>query len=159
MTNLEIAMKMRGTRPIELAEVLGIVRQNIGAYIHGQRALGPAMLPVVADALGVSQAYLRGIADRLPVYDWESGKTTACPIMAETVIDGYGCYYIVEHPEVGWMAVILSDGIHLTPKDWAAAQPLTLEDVAKAEWVDQRGVEAVVVDGLPRVVDIGRYPK
>ena len=79
MTNLEIAMKMRGMRPIELAEVLGVVRQNIGAYIHGQRALGPSMLPVVAEALGVSQAYLRGIADRLPVYDWESGQVVGVP--------------------------------------------------------------------------------
>ena len=152
MTKLEIAMKMRGMRPIELAEVLGVVRQNIGAYIHGQRALGPAMLPVVAEALGVSQAYLRGIADRLPVYDWESGQVVACPIMAETVIDGYGCYYIVEHPDVGWMAVIMSAGIQFTPRDWQGAQPLSVEDIAGTEWVDYMGREAIMLDGLPRVL-------
>ena len=152
MTNLEIAMKMRGMRPIELAEVLGVVRQNIGAYIHGQRALGPAMLPVVAEALGVSQAYLRGIADRLPVYDWESGQVVACPIMAETVIDGYGCYYIVEHPDVGWMAVIMSSGIQLTPRDWQGPQPLWVEDIAGTEWVDYMGREATMFDGLPKVL-------
>lgn len=152
MTNLEIAMKMRGMRPIELAEVLGVVRQNIGAYIHGQRALGPAMLPVVAEALGVSQAYLRGIADRLPVYDWESGQVVACPIMAETVIDGYGCYYIVEHPDVGWMAVIMSSGIQLTPRDWQGPQPLSVEDIAGTEWVDYMGREATMFDGLPKVL-------
>lgn len=152
MTNLEIAMKMRGMRPIELAEVLGVVRQNIGAYIHGQRALGPTMLPVVAEALGVSQAYLRGIADRLPVYDWESGKTTACPIMSETDIDGYGSYYIVDHPEIGWMAVIMSVGIQFTPRDWQGAQPLSVEDIASTEWVDYMGREAIMLDGLPRVL-------
>ena len=152
MTNLEIAMKMRGMRPIELAEVLGVVRQNIGAYIHGQRALGPSMLPVVAEALGVSQAYLRGIADRLPVYDWESGQVVACPIMAETVIDGYGCYYIVEHPDVGWMAVIMSAGIQFTPRDWQGPQPLSVEDIAGTEWVDYMGREATMFDGLPRVL-------
>ena len=152
MTNLETAMKMRGMRPIELAEVLGVVRQNIGAYIHGQRALGPSMLPVVAEALGVSQAYLRGIADRLPVYDWESGQVVACPIMAETVIDGYGCYYIVEHPDVGWMAVIMSAGIQFTPRDWQGPQPLSVEDIAGTEWVDYMGREATMFDGLPRVL-------
>lgn len=152
MTNLEIAMKMRGTRPIELAEVLGVVRQNIGAYIHGQRALGPSMLPAVADALGVSQAYLRGIADRLPVYDWESGQVVACPIMAETDIDGYGCYYIVEHLDVGWMAVIMSAGIQFTLRDWQGPQPLTVEAIADTEWVDYIGREAIMLDGLPRVL-------
>ena len=152
MTNLEIAMKMRGMRPIELAEVLGIVRQNIGAYIHGQRTLGPTMLPAVADALGVSQAYLRGIADLLPVYDWSNGKTTACPIMAETVIDGYGCYYIVEHPEAGWMAVIMSAGIQFTPRDWQGQQPLTVDEIAGTEWVDRTGTDVIMFDGLPRVM-------
>ena len=152
MTNLEIAMKMRGMRPIELAEVLGVVRQNIGAYIHGQRALGPTMLPVVAEALGVSQAYLRGIADRLPVYDWESGQVVACTIMAETDIDGYGCYYIVEHPDVGWMAVIMSVGIQFTPRDWQGPQPLTVDEIAGTEWVDYMGREAIMLDGLPRVL-------
>lgn len=152
MTNLEIAMKMRGMRPIELAEVLGVVRQNIGAYIHGQRALGPSMLPVVAEALGVSQAYLRGIADRLPVYDWESGQVVACPIMSETDIDGYGIYYIVDHPEIGWMAVIMSVGIQFTPRDWQGTQPLTVEAIADTEWVDYMGREAIMLDGLPRVM-------
>ena len=151
MTNLEIAMKMRGMRPIELAEVLGVVRQNIGAYIHGQRALGPAMLPAAAGALGVSQAYLRGIADRLPVYDWESGQVVACPIMSETDIDGYGIYYIVDHPEIGWMAVIMSVGIQFTPRDWQGTQPLTVEAIANTEWVDYMGREAIMIDGLPRV--------
>lgn len=152
MTNLEIAMKMRGMRPIELAEVLGVARQNIGAYIHGQRALGPAMLPVVAEALGVSQAYLRGIADRLPVYDWESRQVVACPIMAETDIDGYGSYYIVDHPEIGWMAVIMSVGIQFTPRDWQGAQPLTVGEIAGVKWVDRTGADAVMFDGLPRVM-------
>ena len=152
MTNLGIAMKMRGTRPVGLAEVLGIVRQNIGGYIHGQRTLGPTMLPAVADALGVSQAYLRGIADRLPVYDWESRQVVACPIMAETVIDGYGCYYIVEHPDVGWMAVIMSSGIQFTPRDWQGPQPLTVDEIASTEWVDRTGTDVIMFDGLPRVM-------
>lgn len=151
MTKLETAMRMRGMRPIDLAGKLGITRHNMGNYLHGIRALGPAMLPAAAGALGVSQAYLRGIADRLPVYDWESGQVVACPIMAETVIDGYGCYYIVEHPDVGWMAVIMSSGIQLTPRDWQGPQPLSVEDIAGTEWVDYMGREATMFDGLPRV--------
>lgn len=152
MTKLETAMRMRGMRPIDLAGKLGITRQNMGNYLHGIRALGPAMLPVVAEALGVSQAYLRGIADRLPVYDWESGQVVACPIMAETDIDGYGCYYIVEHPDVGWMAVIMSVGIQFTPRDWQGAQPLTVDEIAGVKWVDRTGADAVMFDGLPRVM-------
>lgn len=152
MTKLETAMRMRGMRPIDLAGKLGITRHNMGNYLHGIRALGPTMLPAAAGALGVSQAYLRGIADRLPVYDWESGQVVACPIMAETVIDGYGCYYIVEHPDVGWMAVIMSVGIQLTPRDWQGPQPLSVEDIAGTEWVDYMGREATMFDGLPGVL-------
>lgn len=152
MTKLETAMRMRGMRPIDLAGKLGVTRQNMGNYLHGIRALGPAMLPAAAEALGVSQAYLRGIADRLPVYDWESGKTTACPIMSETDIDGYGSYYIVDHPEIGWMAVIMSVGIQFTPRDWQGTQPLTVEAIADTEWVDYMGREAIMLDGLPRVM-------
>ena len=154
MTPLETAMRMRGIKQIRLAEMTGISRQNLGDRLHERRTMGAALVARFAEALGVSTAYLRGDANRLSVYDWASGSVTACPIMAEEDIDGYGSYYIVEHPDVGWMAVILSGGVQLTPKDWSAAQPLTLEDIAQVEWVDQRGVEAVVVDGLPRVVSI-----
>ena len=152
MTKLETAMRMRGMRPIDLAGKLGITRHNMGNYLHGIRALGPAMLPAAAGALGVSQAYLRGIADRLPVYDWESGQVVACPIMSETDIDGYGIYYIVDHPEIGWMAVIMSVGIQFTPRDWQGTQPLTVEAIADTEWVDYMGREAIMLDGLPRVM-------
>lgn len=152
MTQLERAIRMRGIKSMDLARKLGLARQTINEYTSGRLNLGWRQLPVVAETLGVSQAYLRGIADRLPVYDWESGKTTACPIMSETDIDGYGSYYIVDHPEIGWMAVIMSSGIQLTPRDWHGAQPLSVEDIASTEWVDYMGREAIMLDGLPRVI-------
>ena len=152
MTQLERAIRMRGIKSMDLARKLGLARQTINEYTSGRLNLGWRQLPVVAETLGVSQAYLRGIADRLPVYDWESGQVVACPIMAETDIDGYGCYYIVEHPDVGWMAVIMSVGIQFTPRDWQGAQPLTVDEIAGVKWVDRTGADAVMFDGLPRVM-------
>lgn len=72
--------------------------------------------------------------------------------MSETDIDGYGSYYIVDHPEIGWMAVIMSVGIQFTPRDWQGAQPLTVDEIAGVKWVDRTGADAVMFDGLPRVM-------
>lgn len=152
MTQLERAIRMRGIKSMDLARKLGLARQTINEYTSGRLNLGWKQLPIVAEALGVSQAYLRGIAEHVPVYDWESGEVTACPIMIETVIDGYGCFDIVEHPDVGWMAVIMSAGIQFTPRDWQGPQPLTVDEIAGTEWVDYMGREAIMLDGLPRVL-------
>ena len=68
------------------------------------------------------------------------------------VIDDYGIFYLVEHPDIGIVAVILSDGIQFTPLDWEGEQPKNVEGVAIVRWTDNRGDEAIMYKGLPRFV-------
>lgn len=142
----------RGLSQKELADALGVSAQQLNNYENGNRGLGPKMLPLVADALGVSAAYLRGDAQKLAVYDWKACEDMALPIVSETVIDEYGIFYLVEHPDIGIIAVILSDGIQFTPLDWEGKQPKNVEGVAIVRWTDNRGDEAIMYKGLPRFV-------
>ena len=148
---------LRGLSQKELADKMGISTQNLNNYESGQRNPGNKILPALADALGFSAAYLRGDAQRLAVYDWETGRTEALPIMAETVIDDYGIFYLVEHPDVGMMAVIQSEGVQFTLADWQGEQPMTVDEIGGMRWVDSRGDDAIMYKGLPRILVGGEF--
>lgn len=148
---------LRGLTQKELADKLGISAQQLNNYESGARNPGNKMLPALADALRVSAAYLRGDAQKLSVYDWQTGHTEALPIVAETVIDNYGMLYLVEHPDVGIMAVILSDGVQFTLADWQGEQPMTIDEIGGMRWIDNRGDDAIMFEGLPRILVSGEF--
>lgn len=154
MTPIKTARLMRGLSQVSLAQMIGVPPQTLNSYESGLRQLGPKLLPLAADALRVSAAYLRGDAQRLAVYDWASRRTLSCPIVSETVIDDYGMFYLVDVDEVGVVSVIMADGVQFTLGDWQGRQPLTADEIADTDcaWVDSRGADAVVMDGLPRMV-------
>lgn len=155
--NIKELRILRGMTQKELADKLGVSAQMLNGYESGQRNPGPKLLPALADALGVSAAYLRGDAQRLAVYDWTSGCTLALPIVAETVIDDYGIFYLVDHPEVGIMAVIQSEGVQFTLSDWQGEQPMTVDEIGGARWVDARGEDVIMYKGLPRILVGGEF--
>lgn len=155
--NIKQLRVLRGLKQKELADMLGISAQQLNNYEGGQSNPGNKILPALADALGVSTAYLRGDAQRLAVYDWQTGRTEALPIMAETVIDEYGIFYLVEHPDAGIMAVIQSEGVQFTLADWQGEQPMTVNEIGSARWVDSRGEDAIMYRGLPRILVGGEF--
>ena len=155
--NIKELRALRGLSQKELADKLGISAQNLNNYESGQRNPGNKILPALADALGVSTAYLRGDAQRLAVYDWETGCTLALPIVSETVIDEYGIFYLVDHPAVGIIAVIQSEGMQFTLADWQGEQPMTVDEIRGQRWVDGRGEEAIMYKGLPRILVGGEF--
>lgn len=156
--NIKELRVLRGLKQKELADMLGISAQQLNNYEGGSSNPGNKILPALADALGVSTAYLRGDAQRLAVYDWQTGRTEALPIVAETVIDDYGIFYLVEHPDVGIIAVIQSEGMQFTLADWQGEQPMTVDEIGAARWVDARGEDTVVMyRGLPRVFVGGEF--
>jgi len=155
--NIKELRALRGLSQKELADRMGISAQNLNNYESGQRNPGNKILPALADALGVSTAYLRGDAPKLAVYDWETRCTLALPIVSETVIDDYGIFYLVEHPEIGVMAVIQSEGVQFTLADWQGEQPMTVDEIGGARWVDARGEDAVMYRGLPRILVGGEF--
>lgn len=155
--NIKELRVLRGLKQKELADKMGISAQQLNNYEGGQSNPGNKILPALADALGVSAAYLRGDAQRLAVYDWQTGRTEALPIVTETVIDDYGIFYLVEHPDVGIIAVIQSEGMQFTLADWWLEQPMTVDEIGGARWVDSRGEDVVMYKGLPRILVGGDF--
>lgn len=155
--NIKQLRILRGMSQKELAGKMGVSAQQLNNYESGASSIGPKMTRALADALNVSAAYLRGDAQRLAVYDWETGRTEALPIMAETVIDEYGIFYLVEHPAVGVMAVIQSEGVQFTLADWQGEQPMTVDEIGGARWVDSRGEDVVMFKELPRLLVGGEF--
>lgn len=155
--NIKQLRILRGLGQKELADKLGVSAQTLNSYESGQRNLGPKLLPALADALGVTAAYLRGDAPKLAVYDWETGCTLALPIVSETVIDEYGIFYLVDHPAVGIIAVIQSEGVQFTLADWQGEQPMTVDEIGGARWVDSRGEDVIMYKGLPRILVGGEF--
>lgn len=157
MMGLKQLRILRGLKQKELADMLGISAQQLNNYEGGSSNPGNKILPALADALGVSTAYLRGDAQRLAVYDWQTGRTEALPIVSETVIDEYGILYLVEHPDVGIMAVIQSAGVQFTLARWSDYPPMTADEIGAARWVDARGEDAIMYRGLPRILVGGEF--
>ena len=155
--NIKELRALRGLSQKELADKIGISAQNLNNYESGQRNPGNKVLPALADALGFSTAYLRGDAQLLAVYDWQTERTAALPIVAETVLDDYGIFYLVEHPDVGIMAVIQSEGVQFTLASWRDEQPMTVDEIGGARWVDSRGEDVIMFRGLPRILVGGEF--
>lgn len=155
--NIKELRALRGLSQKELADKMGISAQQLNHYESGRSNPGNKVLPALADALGFSTAYLRGDAQRLAVYDWETGHTEALPIMAETVIDDYGIFYLVEHPDIGMMAVIQSEGVQFTLSSWRDEQPMTVDEIGGSRWVDSRGADVIMYKGLPRILVGGEF--
>ena len=59
-------------------------------------------------------------------------------------------------PELGHTIARLSyaDGTTYTTSDWQAPQPQTLDEVGDFNWIDEKtGRAAIMIDGLPRVIE------
>lgn len=148
--NIEFCRALRGFSRQEVADRMGVKAQMFSLYEGGKRA-GTTVMPRIAKALDVSEAYLRGIPNRLPVLNFMMGENVILPIVAETEIEGYGAFYLLEHAPTpgGVLAVILHGGKQFTPAVWGGKQPLTVEEIPAWRWVNTHGIEAEIVDGLP----------
>ena len=148
--NIEFCRALRGLSRQEVAERMGIGVQTFSLYENGQR-IGTTVMPRIAKVLDVSEAYLLGIPNRLAVRNPSTGENINLPIVAETDIDEYGAFYLLESASTpgGVLAVILHSGKQFTPAVWGGKQPLTLEEIPAWRWVNENGMEAMIVDGLP----------
>lgn len=155
MTPIKTARRLRGLSQTDLAARMGISPQSLNQYESGARSLGPKLLPSAAQELDVSEAYLSGCAQTLPVYDYNTGGTHMSAIMREERIPAYGTLYLCDVPDVGPVSVILSAGIQFTLSDWQGEQVMTAAQIAdppNGYWVDWRGYTAIMLGGLPRIL-------
>ena len=119
----------------------------------GKRSLGPNNVQLLADLLDVDQAWLLSVPQALPLVDPLTGEVYACPIIRSEEIEGYGTLYHVHIAETGDIVpVILSAGLQLTPTDWTALTVRSAADIPEGTWMGPGGRDAVMLDGLPRVI-------
>lgn len=150
MKTIEFCRALRGLSRQEVAERMGVKVNAYSMYERGERS-GVIAMAKIAKALDVSEAYLRGVANRLAVKNPATGDEIALPIVAETIIAGYGAFYLLEiSPDSPGdvLAVILHFGQQFTPALWQK-QPLTPDEIPSVRWIDARGKEAEMADGLP----------
>lgn len=148
--NIEFCRALRGLSRQEVADRMGVKAQMFSLYEGGKR-VGTTVMPRIAKALDVSEAYLRGNPNHLAVRNPSTGENISLPIVAETGIDEYGAFYLLESASTpgGVLALILHGGEQFTPAVWCGKQPLTLEEIPAWRWVNANGIESMIVDGLP----------
>lgn len=152
MNELKTAMAMRGVRPAELAQMAQIKPQQVNNYLNEGKQVGPKVARTFAELLRVSEAYLRGVAQTMAVRDFLTGEMWPCKIIAEEIIEHYGIFYTVDHPEIGPMSVIIADGVQFTTAQWDGARPTKTEEIEWFDWVDANGRATLMLDGLPRLM-------
>lgn len=160
MTPIRTARLMRGLSQTDLAARMGISPQSLSQYESGARSLGPKLLPVAAQVLDVSPAYLAGLAQSIPVFDCVAGRMEECAIMRQESIPGYGMLYLVDTTKYGAKNVILADGAQYVLHTQLYDQGITIDQINSTDtgrWVDSRGHIALMVDGLPRAIETVRF--
>lgn len=153
MTNFEIAVHFSHFSGKEIAEKLGVSTAYVSQLMTGKRNLGPNNVQLLATTLDVDPAWLLGVPQALPLIDPLCDEVYSCRIIRSEDIPDYGALYHVYLEETGDIVpVILSAGIQLTPTDWTALTVRSAPDIADCAWMGPGGRDAVMIDGLPRVL-------
>ena len=154
MTNFETARRFAGISGVELAARLEVSPQQVNNWARGLRTPGRSTVDTIAAALDVDAAWLLGVAQILPVIDPLQGEVYSCPIIRTEALPGYGALYIVWlEPLQDWMPVVQGAGLQFTLADWQSAyRPKRADEIGEYHWMDARGTDAVMLDGLPRAL-------
>ena len=153
MTNFEIAAHFAGLNGKAIAERLGVSTAYVSQLMTGKRSLGPNNVQLLATTLDVDPAWLLGVPQTLPLIDPLTGNVFSAGIIRSEDIPDYGTLYHVYPAETGDIVpVILSAGLQLTPTDWTALTVRSAADIADCAWMGPGGRDAVMIDGLPRVL-------
>lgn len=153
MTNFETAARLAGLNGKQIAERLGVSTAYISQLMTGKRNLGPNNVQLLADLLDVDQAWLLGVPQTLPLIDPLTGDVFSAGIIRSEDIPEYGTLYHVYLSETGDIVpVILSAGMQLTPTDWTSLTVHSVADIPDGTWMGPGGLDAIMLDGLPRVM-------
>lgn len=153
MTNFEIARQYTGLTAADLARQLSVSPQQLNAWLSGARVPSRTNVDAIARAMDVDAAWLLGVPQSMPLIDPLTGESWVCPILRSESIEGYGTLYHVYLAESGDIVpVILSTGLQLTPTDWTALTVRTAADIGECAWMGPGGRDAVMLDGLPRLI-------
>lgn len=155
MSNFTVARKqfarMTGA---EVARQTGTTAAYISQLDHGYRRLGDSNIQTYAKLFDVSPSWLHDCPERMPLFDPMSDDVFTCEIIRSETIPDYGILYHVYFDETGDIVpVILASGIQFTPRNWQDIDfPRSAKEIPDIRWMDNRGNEAIMLDGLPRVL-------
>lgn len=153
MHNIAIARRLRGITARALAEQLNVAYQQVGNWEQGIRNPSRSAAQEIAGALDVDVAWIMDCPQISQLRDPLSGDIISGHIMRTEDLPGYGLMqhlYLDEHDLI--VAVIRSLDVVFTPSDWQGQQPLSAAEIADHAWMDGHGHDAVMIDGLPRVM-------
>jgi len=153
MTHFEIALKFSGLRAVDLAHILGAGTQQVNGWLRGERVPSRTTVKTIATALNVTPAWLLGVPDAVTVRDPISEQVVEGRILRVEQIAGYGTLYHVHIDESGDVVPVLFAGEQFTPRDWQTLTVRSAQDIAGERWMDHRGRDAVMLDGLPRMIE------
>ena len=152
MNNIAIARRLRGITTKALADRLGVTCQQVGNWECGFRNPNRSAARQLADELDVDIAWIMDCPQPALIRDPLTGDMYACKIMRSEQIDGYGTLYHLYIGVTGDIVALIIAGCDiLTTVDWQGLQPQNATEIAEYRWMDGRGNDAIMVDGLPRV--------
>lgn len=158
MNNIRVALYMRGMKANELAERAGVSQPQLSGWERGVRTPGADAAAKLAKVLDVDEAWIRGTAQSVPLYDPLEEVTFTCPIVrSEELPDDEGILYHVYLAETGdVVALLLHHGLQFTATDWTNrdAQPANAAEIADCKWMDARGAYAIMLNGLPHMFPV-----
>ncbi len=160
MNNIRIAMKLRGRKEAasELVERLGVTPEQVSTWEQGENVPAADIAEKIAAVLDVDEAWIRGTAQSVPLYDPLEKVTFTCPIVrSEKLPDDTGMLYHVYLAETGdVVALLLFYGLQFTVTDWTDwwAQPKTVSDIPDCKWMDARGADAIMLNGMPHMFPV-----
>lgn len=157
MSNIVIAREFRRVSAIELASAVKVSKQQMSNWETGLRTPSRTNAEALADVLDVDVAWIMDCPQTMALWDGNARKAYPGEIMRSEAIEGYGTLYHVyltcfDFDEL--VAVLVSlDGVVFTTIDWQTwDQPANASEIANYRWMDTRLQEAVMLDGLPRIL-------
>lgn len=158
MNTIRIVLNMRGMTGKELAERVGVAQPQLSGWERGVRTPGAEAAAKLAKELDVDEAWIRGTAQSVPLYDPLEEVTFTCPIVrSEELPDDEGMLYHVYLAETGdVVALLLHHGLQFTATDWTNrdAQPANAAEITDCKWMDARGAYAIMLNGMPHMFPV-----
>lgn len=153
MNPITTARTIKSMTAAALAAAVNVSPSQLSQWESGYRTPSRDAAQRIADALDVDLAWIMGCPQSVSIWDPFGRQAIPAQLMRSQSIPGYGTLQHAYAGEIGSaVAMIISDGIVFTPADWQGSQPADASEIADCRWMDARGADAIMLDGLPRAL-------
>lgn len=153
MSPITTARNLKTMTASALAAAVGVTPSRLSQWESGYRTPSRDAAQRIAEALDVDLAWIMGCPQSVSIWDPFARQSIPAQLMRSESLPGYGTLQHAYIDEIGSaVAMIISDGIVFTPVDWQGAQPANASEITACRWMDMRGADAIMLDGLPRIL-------